>query len=85
MPTYEPDPAAAEIAAILRGYRARLGLTQAELAAAAGVDQSHWSALERGKRPMTIDQFAGVCRRLGVAMEAVMEEAERTVVRSESV
>ncbi|MCL2611984.1 MAG: helix-turn-helix transcriptional regulator [Nocardioidaceae bacterium] len=83
MTTYEPDPVAAEIAAILRGYRARLGLNQAELAAATGIDQSHWSALERGKRAMTIDQMAAACRLMNLSMEQVMDEAERSVIRSQ--
>ncbi len=47
----------------LKGMRARAGMTQAALAAALGMRQSHLSEMERGKRPigkMAAKKFASV-------------------------
>lgn len=83
MTNYAPSLIAVEIAAILRGYRARRGLTQGQLAEAVEVDQSHWSSLERAKRPLTVDQLNAACAALGVSTEQVVAEAHAAVTASQ--
>lgn len=78
MKDYTPDPVAVELAAILKGKRARHGLLQADLADAAGVTQSHWSKMERARAPITIDQLARICERLGESLLSVLDEAQES-------
>ena len=53
------------VAAELRSLQARVQVTQADLADAAGISQSQMSKVLRGKRPLTLGQFAAACERLG--------------------
>jgi transcriptional regulator with XRE-family HTH domain len=57
------DPPFAWIATTVRDLRIERGMTQADLARAAGTDRSYISRLERGKHPPTV---AGLCRVLAV-------------------
>lgn len=48
------------IAAHLRAERARRGLTQKELAAATGLDESTIWRIEKGRRAMSLDQLIAI-------------------------
>lgn len=45
--------AGGSMALVLRSYRNRLGLSQSEVAKATGIQASHLSSMERGKRKVT--------------------------------
>lgn len=65
-----------EVAGILRGARARRGITQAELARVAGVSQSQLSKMLLGKRDITIDQLDWMCHELELDLYKVLMEAD---------
>lgn len=50
----QKDPLIGTIGGALRGYRAREGLTQQQLARKSGIKQSHLSEMERNKRPIGV-------------------------------
>ena len=53
----------------LRGAR-----RQRELAAALGVSQSHWSQMERGRKPNpSLDTLKGLARVLGVSLAELVD------------
>lgn len=51
---------------ILAAARKAAGLSQAQLAAATGINQAYVSQMETGKRAMTADQAAAIAKALGV-------------------
>jgi len=57
--------------------RQKIGLGQAELAAAVGVSQPTWSRIERGTQALTIEQLHAAATRLGVEPSAILARAER--------
>jgi transcriptional regulator with XRE-family HTH domain len=71
----------------VKAARERLGLSQAELAAAVGVVQSAASQWERGERVPSTDNLAKLAKVLGVSMswlagEAVAESPEAQAMTS---
>jgi HTH-type transcriptional regulator/antitoxin HipB len=52
----------------VRHYRTEAGLTQAQLAAKAGIQRSYLSELERGKETEQVKRLFRVLRQLGVRM-----------------
>ncbi|MDE0101807.1 MAG: helix-turn-helix domain-containing protein [Bryobacterales bacterium] len=60
-----------EVGAALRAARERLGLAQAEVAAAAGVSRKWLSEAERGKAAMSLGLVLGVLDALGYEAEFV--------------
>lgn len=53
-----------ELGGRLRAQRKRIGLTQEELALAAGVDRSYFGAVERGERNVTFTTLCRLCSAL---------------------
>ncbi len=69
------SPGARErLAAHLRSLRVEAGLSQAELAARSGVDQSAISFLERGRRRPTRKTMTRLAKALGVSLKALVPE-----------
>jgi transcriptional regulator with XRE-family HTH domain len=64
----------ASIGAAIRHYRTGVGLTQAELAARAGIQRSYLSELESGKETEQLKRIFRVLRQLGVRM--TLDEAD---------
>ena len=62
---------------ILRRERLAAGLTQEQLAHAAGVDRTYISMLENGKGSPTLDTLFKLCEAIGVAASAIVAEVER--------
>jgi transcriptional regulator with XRE-family HTH domain len=60
---------------ILREERKRCGLTQEELAAAAGLHRTTISLLERGVKSPTLHTLFRLCDALGIEPSAVVERA----------
>jgi transcriptional regulator with XRE-family HTH domain len=58
----------------IRHYRTGAGLTQAQLAAAAGLQRSYLSELENGKETEQLKRVFRVLRQLGVRM--TLEQAD---------
>ena len=61
------------ILAHLAAARQAAGITQIELAALVGSNQSHVSKLERGERILDVLQFAELCRALKLDPRAVLQ------------
>lgn len=51
----------------IKYYRTKLGLTQEELAARAGVNRSYLASLERGRRNTTLKTVEMLAKALGVS------------------
>ncbi|WP_415520427.1 MAG: helix-turn-helix domain-containing protein [Desulfovibrio aminophilus] len=58
----------------LAAARKAAGLSQAQLAAATGINQAYVSQMETGKRAMTADQAAAIAKALGVEPSAFTQE-----------
>lgn len=65
------------LGAIVRATRERQGLSVAELAGAAEVDEARVQALEQGEPGTTYLQVVGVARALGMPPPELVELAER--------
>ncbi len=59
------DPLIGTPGGAIKGYRAREGLTQEQLAKKAGLKQGHLSAMERNKRPIGVK----VAKRIAKALK----------------
>ena len=57
-------------------WRRKRGLTQAELAEAAGIAQNYVSDLETGKREGSPSQWLAISRTLGISMEELLAKPE---------
>jgi len=62
---------------IITNERARLGLTQADLASRMGLPQSSWSRLESGQTLLTVDQLDRVAHHLHITAHEIMNRAEQ--------
>jgi transcriptional regulator with XRE-family HTH domain len=71
-----------EIGARLRVARQRKDVTQADLAAILGTNQSHVSNVERGDRGLTIQQLVKICRALKISPEEILGEGPVAEERS---
>src|SRR5665213_3595571 len=56
-----------ELGARLRAKRESVGLTQADLAAIAGISRTSLTNIEAGRQRILVDQLALICGKLGVA------------------
>jgi HTH-type transcriptional regulator / antitoxin HipB len=82
MPTEPPPPRSsrfrvytpASLGDAIRHYRTEAGLTQAQLAEAAGLQRSYLSELENGKETEQLKRVFRLLRQLGVRM--TLEEAD---------
>lgn len=69
-----PAPAAPSAAVSgLAAARKAAGLSQAQLAAAIGINQAYVSQMETGKRAMTADQVAAIAKALGIEPSALTQ------------
>ena len=55
-------------------WRAKRGLTQAELASKVGITSAHVAAIAKGRRGMSVDICAKLARALGVRMEDLVDD-----------
>lgn len=67
-----------EVAAILRGQAAKIGVSQARLGEVAGVSQSQMSKILRGQRDITVDQLDWLCDELELTPSEVIAGAEES-------
>ena len=58
----------------VRAARLRAGLVQAAVAAACGIQQSHFSQLESGKKPWSLEHVVAAGRFLGVPVAELLGE-----------
>jgi transcriptional regulator with XRE-family HTH domain len=65
----------ASLGAALKHYRQETGLTQAELAATAGLDRSYLSQLENGLETEHLRKLFSVIRALGLKLTLARENA----------
>jgi len=64
------------IGAELRKAREAAGLTQQQLADAAGVHRTYISLLERNKKPPTLDDLFRLCRGVGISPSKFVARVE---------
>ena len=62
---------------ILKRERQAAGMTQEQLAHAAGIDRTYISMLENDKGSPTIETLFKLCKALGVAASSVVAEFEQ--------
>lgn len=62
---------------ILQYHRQRVGLQQADVAAALGILQPAYSRIEKGDTSITVAQLRIVARRLGMQPAQIVHEAEQ--------
>ncbi len=53
----------------IREERAKLGISQEELAARAGVHRTYIGMLERAEKNITLENIKKVCKALGISIE----------------
>lgn len=64
------------VGAILLAKRKELGLSQAEMANAVGVNVSTWSRVENGDSALTLEQFVSASVALKIRPSSILEAAE---------
>lgn len=64
------------VGAILLAKRKELGLSQAEMAHALGLNASTWSRVENGDSALTIEQLVSAASALNVRPSSILEAAE---------
>ncbi len=62
----------------LRNAREAAGLTQEQLAKAAGLHRTYVSQLERNRKSPTLDVLFRLCRAIGIAPSEFIARVERT-------
>lgn len=81
MPESLPGVLTREVAAILRGRQARIGISQRDLAYAAKISQSQLSKVLRGIKPIDLDLLDRLTSTLGLGMSEVVSEADEMTVK----
>ena len=74
-PTHARAPELLALGATIRASRARLGLSQEELAHAAGVDRSYMGGLERGEHNLTVINLCRVAAAVGLCPSDLLKES----------
>ena len=72
----KPDPWIDALGEAVKALREERGLTQAQLAARAGIDVTYVGHIERGERNPTLIALTRVCRGLGVRMPMLFTRIE---------
>ena len=65
----DPHHSADEAGSVLRAWRVAAGRTQVDTAAALGLTQQHLSQMEKGQRPISLEQRRLMVNELGIAPE----------------
>ncbi len=63
----------------LLSYRKRLGLTQAEVAEAAGLSDRSYADIERGNSNMRVETFLKICAALHITPDEVLTRENRNI------
>ena len=69
------SPARQAVAANVRRLRLARGLSQEELASAAGLHRNYVGGIERGERNVSVDNIGRLAGALGIAPAALLEGA----------
>jgi transcriptional regulator with XRE-family HTH domain len=72
----------AAIGRLLRAYRERAGLSQADLATMTGTTRSYVQSVERGERRMDLVQLRSACKTMGVSLDQFAESLDRLIARA---
>jgi transcriptional regulator with XRE-family HTH domain len=72
LPVLSPAQAATRVGAALQSVRAARGITQSELARAAGISPSAISQAERGRRGLSVETLLTLAERLGMTLDELL-------------
>lgn len=70
-----PSDVERAMTAVIEERRQAAGMTQAQLARAAGVSQPHVSRILSGARSATVTELIGLCAALGISLSELAAEA----------
>jgi len=70
------------IGTVLRRIRHGQGRTLQDVARAAGVSMPYLSEVERGRKEVSSEILAGICRALGIALPDLLAEVQAELLRS---
>lgn len=79
--SFDPDSAAV-FGDVVRAARAEAGLSQEALAAAAEIERSHFSRIERGLSQPTLFAVLKIAAALGVRAAQLVEKTERQLAKA---
>jgi transcriptional regulator with XRE-family HTH domain len=71
------------IGTVLRRVRHRQGRTLREVADAAGVSTPYLSEIERGRKEVSSEILAGICRALGIRLVDLLDEVRAELLQME--
>jgi len=74
----------AVLLALLREFRAKAGLTQAQCSQALGRPQSFMSDVERGIRRLDLVQLRDLCHVLGISLSTLIRHFEKRLAQLET-
>jgi transcriptional regulator with XRE-family HTH domain len=74
-----PSPLRGILARNLRAIRARIGWSQERLAAAAELNRTYVSAVERGEQNISIDNIYKLSRALGIDAQHLLDQEAKIV------
>jgi DNA-binding XRE family transcriptional regulator len=74
-PSHAKDPVLVAFGMAVRATRAKLGVSQEELAHLAGVDRSYMSSIERGEQNTGLMSIARIAAAMGVSVAELMLDA----------
>jgi transcriptional regulator with XRE-family HTH domain len=70
------------IGRVLRRIRLDQGRTLQDVSRAAGVSMPYLSEIERGRKEVSSEILAGICRALGIALPDLLEEVRAELLRT---
>lgn len=69
-----------QFGANLRAARERLGLTQEQLAAKAGLDRGHVNQIESGRQNASLATVEALAQAVGIPVHALMDPAAHSII-----
>lgn len=67
------------VGAVIADFRKKKGVSQEVLSGLSNIARTHLSAIERGERKPTLETLYRICCALGVSMETVVREIEKSI------
>ncbi len=72
---YDGDPILKKLGSAIRRERLKQGISQENLALAAGVDRSYMGGIERGQHNVTVMSLSKIATAIGMSMSELLSES----------